>query len=381
MAGPDDGAERNQDPTQKRLDDAHRNGQILTSKEMMVFASMAAGTLFVVILAALGPMTATRWAAHLDIASGDALDAAMLPAITEAGKEVLALALFIAVPVAVTSVLAQAAMGGLHWTNKGYAVKPDKINPLAGFKRMVSMSALVELGKAVAKVALLSAVALTVVLNGLPELTSLGQMPTGDAVRILFALVLQLFIGLTLVLGLIGLVDLLWEAKKLKDSLKMTLDEVKREQREDNGSPEMKGKLRGMQMEISRRGARERAALPDVPSATAIITNPTHFAVAVRYRAGEDDAPYIIATGRDRMAAQVIETARKASVPILRLPPLARALYFTGDIGTPIHEGLYGAVATVLAHIWRIDRGLREEIPEIELPQDLQFDSNGHRPN
>ncbi|MCD1625103.1 EscU/YscU/HrcU family type III secretion system export apparatus switch protein [Seohaeicola saemankumensis] len=381
MAGPDDGAERNQDPTQKRLDDARRNGQILTSKEMMVFASMAAGTLFVVILAALGPMTATRWAAHLDIASGDALDAAMLPAITEAGKEVLALALFIAVPVAVTSVLAQAAMGGLHWTNKGYAVKPDKINPLAGFKRMVSMSALVELGKAVAKVALLSAVALTVVLNGLPELTSLGQMPTGDAVRILFALVLQLFIGLTLVLGLIGLVDLLWEAKKLKDSLKMTLDEVKREQREDNGSPEMKGKLRGMQMEISRRGARERAALPDVPSATAIITNPTHFAVAVRYRAGEDDAPYIIATGRDRMAAQVIETARKASVPILRLPPLARALYFTGDIGTPIHEGLYGAVATVLAHIWRIDRGLREEIPEIELPQDLQFDSNGHRPN
>jgi flagellar biosynthesis protein FlhB len=380
MASPDDGAERNQDPTQKRLDDARREGKVLTSKEMMVFSSMAAGTLFVVILAALGPMTATRWAAHLNIASGDALDSALLPAIAEAGKEVLAIALFIAVPVAVTALLAQAGMGGLHWTNKNYTFKPEKINPMAGFKRMVSMSALVELGKAVAKVALLSSVALTVVLKGMSELTSLGQMPTGDAVRVLFALVLQLFIGLTLVLGLIGLVDLLWEAKKLNKSLKMTFDEVKREHREDNGSPEMKGKLRRMQMEMSRRGARERAALRDVPSATAIITNPTHFAVAVRYRAGEDDAPYIIATGRDRMAAQVIEKAHKSGVPILRLPPLARALYFTGDIGTPIHEGLYGAVATVLAHIWRIERGLREETPEIELPQDLQFDSNGHKP-
>lgn len=380
MAGPDDGAERNQDPTQKRLDEARRDGRLLTSKEMMVFASMAAGTLFVMILSGLGPMTATRWAAHLRIPSGDGLDAALMPAIAEAGKEVLLLSLFIAVPIAVTAVLAQAGMGGLHWSNKGYAFKPEKVNPMAGFKRMVSLSALVELGKAVAKVGLLSAVALGVVFNGLSDLTSLGQMPTGDAVRILFALVLQLFIGLTVVLGLIGMVDLLWEAKKLNDSLKMTFDEVKREHREDNGSPEMKGKLRRMQMEMSRRGARERAALSDVPSAKAIITNPTHFAVAVRYRAGQDDAPYIIATGRDRMAAQVIEKARKSGVPILRLPPLARALYFTGDIGTPIHEGLYGAVATVLAHIWRIERGLREEIPEIELPQDLQFDSNGHKP-
>jgi flagellar biosynthesis protein FlhB len=380
MAGPDDGAERNQDPAQKRLDEARRDGRLLTSKEMMVFASMAAGTLFVMILSGLGPMTATRWAAHLRIPSGDGLDAALMPAIAEAGKEVLLLSLFIAVPIAVTAVLAQAGMGGLHWSNKGYAFKPEKVNPMAGFKRMVSLSALVELGKAVAKVGLLSAVALGVVFNGLSDLTSLGQMPTGDAVRILFALVLQLFIGLTVVLGLIGMVDLLWEAKKLNDSLKMTFDEVKREHREDNGSPEMKGKLRRMQMEMSRRGARERAALSDVPSATAIITNPTHFAVAVRYRAGQDDAPYIIATGRDRMAAQVIEKARKSGVPILRLPPLARALYFTGDIGTPIHEGLYGAVATVLAHIWRIERGLREEIPEIELPQDLQFDSNGHKP-
>jgi flagellar biosynthetic protein FlhB len=192
-------------------------------------------------------------------------------------------------------------------------------------------------------------------------------------------MVFRLFAALTLVLGVIGAADLLWQSHTMQKSLWMTFDEVKRENREDNGSPEVKGRLRRMQMEASRRGARERAALVDVPTASAVITNPTHFAVAIRYVPGQDNAPEIIATGRDRMAAQIIARARKAGVPILGMPPLARALYFTGEIGGVIHAGLYGAVAVVLAHVWRVERGLREDLPEIDLPDDLKFDAQGHR--
>lgn len=380
MAGADDGAERSQAPTQKRLDEARRDGRVLSSKEMAVFAAMAAGTLVMVFLPGLGPWAATRWAAHLRLGSGDALEAALMPAVAQAGVEVLALALLVAGPVALAAILAQGAMGGgLSWSAKGYAFKPDKLNPGAGLARMVSLNAVVELVKAVAKIGLLAAVAVAVVVDGLPAILDLGHMPPGAAAGVMARLVLHLFGGMTLMLGLIGLADLLWQAHRLGQSLRMTFDEVKREHREDNGSPEMKGKLRRMQMEASRRGARERAALPDVDGASVIVTNPSHFAVALRYRRGQDDAPRIVAMGRDRMAAQVIERAKAAGVPVLRLPPLARALYFTGDIGTPIHEGLYTAVATVLAHIWRIEKGLREAVPDVDVPRGMRFDARGHR--
>jgi flagellar biosynthesis protein FlhB len=379
MAAQDDGAERSQEPTQKRLDEARRDGRVLTSKEMAVFAAMGAGTLVMALLPALGPWAASRWAAHLRLGPGDALEAALMPAVTQAGIEVLALSLLVAVPVALAAMLTQAAMGGgLNWSHKGYAFKPEKLNPGAGLKRMVSATALVELAKAMAKVGLLAAVVVVVVLRGLPAMLDLGRMPPGAAAGVMAQFVLQLFGGMTLMLGLIGLADLIWERHRLTQSLRMTFDEVKREHREDNGSPEMKGKLRQMQIAASRRGARERAALPDVPGASVIVTNPSHFAVALRYRSGQDDAPRIVAMGRDRMAAQVIERAKKAGVPVLRLPPLARALYFTGDIGTPIHEGLYTAVATVLAHIWRVEKGQREDLHDVDVPRDLRFDARGH---
>jgi flagellar biosynthesis protein FlhB len=379
MAGQDDGAERNQDPTQKRLDEAKREGRVLTSKEMMVFVTMAAATVVVVISPDFGPMIAARWARHLRLDGGDALDAAMLSALGAAGNEVLAVSLMVAIPVMLAAVLAQAAMGGIGWSPKGYAFKPEKLDPLQGLGRMVSMSALVELGKALAKVGLLLSVTFWITKEALPEIVVLGSMPPGDASKVFADLTVQLFAGLTLVLGLIGVADLAWQSHKMQKSLRMTFDEVKRENREDNGSPEVKGRQRRLQMEASRRGTRERAALSEVPSATAVITNPTHFAVAIRYVAGKDDAPTIIATGRDRMAQQVIARARKAGVPVLGLPPLARALYFTGDIGTMIHPGLFGAVAAVLAHVWRVERGLQEDMPDIELPEDMEFDSRGHK--
>jgi flagellar biosynthetic protein FlhB len=237
----------------------------------------------------------------------------------------------------------------------------------------------VELGKAVGKVSLLGVVVLGGVYAGLQQLKILGLIPLTDALQLLFRLILGIFGGLTLVLAVIAFVDLMWSSYQHKEKLRMTISEVKRESREDNGSPEVKGRMRRLQMEASQRSARERGALDNVPQATAVIVNPTHFAVALRYLPDRDEVPVILATGRDALALQVIERAKGAAIPVLRLPPLARALYFTGDIGQPIHEGLFGAVAAVLAHIWRLERGLQDDLPQIDLPAQMQFDANGHK--
>lgn len=377
MAEGDDSAERSHEPTQRRLDQAREEGQILTSKEMSIFATMAAGILALTILASAAPRAMARMAAGLHLPHGDAAEAALMPALAGAGWGVIVITLVIAGPVMIAAIAVQAATGGIGWTAKNVAPKPDKLNPLSGLKRMVSLNALVELGKAVAKVLLLSAIGLAVVLDALPQLLVLGSMTTGDALGVIAALLLRFLVALTLVLGLIGAVDLFWQSRKHMKQLRMTFAEVKRENREDNGSPELKGKLRRLQMEASQRGARERASLPHVDGASVLVTNPQHFAVALRYAPGQDEAPVLVSAGRDGLAARMRQRAREAGVPVLQAPPLARALYFTGQIGTSIDPRLYTAVAAVLAHVWRLDRGEAADLPPIDLPPEMRFDANG----
>ncbi|MCH8467573.1 MAG: EscU/YscU/HrcU family type III secretion system export apparatus switch protein [Roseinatronobacter sp.] len=377
MAGQDDSAERTEEPTQRKLEEARREGQVLTSKEMLVFAAIAAATVLLLVLPLLGTTILARWQSYL-LAPAVLGEEALLQALHRGGRDVLLVMAIVGLPIMVLMIGTQIAIGGLNWTAKGFAFKPDKIDPLKGLKRMVSATALVELGKAVGKVSLLGIVVLGGVYAGLHQLKILGLIPLTDALRLVFRLALGIFAGLTLVLAVIAFVDLVWSAYKHRKQLRMTLSEVKRESREDNGSPEVKVRMRRLQMDPSQRSARERGALDSVPQATAVIVNPTHFAVALRYLPDRDEVPVILATGRDALALQVIARAEQAAIPVLRLPPLARALYFTGDIGQPIHEGLFGAVAAVLAHIWRLERGLQDDLPQIDLPTPMQFDANGH---
>lgn len=378
MAGQDDGGERTEEPTQKRLDQAKTEGQVLSSKDLVTFTTMAAATLLATAIPALGPWLAARWAATLRVGPVNTLDDTLLPALAWSGQAVIVLSVFAAVPVILAAVLTQMAMSGLRWTPRGYAFRPDKLDPLKGLGRMVSINALVEMLKAIAKVTLLLIATAAVVSAAMPELAGMGAMELGDASAVLASLVLRLLAALSLVLGVIGLADFAWSWNRHAQSLRMTLADVRREMREDNGSPELKGRQRQMAQETSRK-ARERAALPQVANATAVITNPTHFAVALAYQPGRDSAPTIIATGSDRMAQEVIAHARRAGVPILGMPQLARALYFTGDIGSPIHEGLFSAVAAVIAHVWRTQRGVNEPEPSVDVPPDLRFDAYGRR--
>ena len=158
----------------------------------------------------------------------------------------------------------------------------------------------------------------------------------------------------------------------------MTPKEVKDENKDTQGSPEVKGKIRRMQFQKAAESALQREALQNVGEATAIITNPTHFAVALKYVAGQSGAPEVVAMGRGSIALQIIDRAKDARVTTLRIPVLARALYFTSEIGGEIAEELYNAVAVILAYVFRINNGETVDMPELTLPPELQFDENGN---
>ncbi|EGJ21520.1 flagellar biosynthetic protein FlhB [Cereibacter sphaeroides WS8N] len=377
MAEGDDGQEKTEEPTQKRREQAREDGSIVTSKEVFVFATLAGGLALLMMIEGLLPALVRGWSGYLVIEPGADLERIAMVRLGQAWREVLIAGLVVSVPLLALVLLVQSAMGGINFSTKALSFKASRINPAAGLKRMVSLKALVELAKAVAKVALLIGVAVLVLRDELSPLDRLWTAAPGDAAAVLGAGLIRLVSALLIVLAVIGGLDLVWQAWSLTNSMKMSRQELKEESKESNGSPEVKGRMRRMQMEASRNGARRRAALDDVPQATAIVTNPTHFAVALRYVPGETPAPVILAMGKGPMALDIIERGRKAGVGTLRIPLLARALYFTGDIGQEIPDGLYGAVAVVLAHVYRLDRGEAAEMPDVDVPEGLAFDEFG----
>jgi flagellar biosynthetic protein FlhB len=376
MADADDGQEKTEEPTQKRRDEAREEGRVITSTEVFVLVTLAAGTLMLVIGKPALPGLTGLWASGLVIAPDEALDALMISRTRDALWWMLAAGPGLGLPLMAVVLMAQGGMGGLNFAPKALGFKADKINPLEGFKRMVSMKALVDLGKAVLKVTLLLAAGALMLQPILPALESAAALAPGDAMVLFGTAMLRVLGGLLIGLALIAALDLAWQVHSNTKALRMSRQDIKDETKESEGSPEQKGEVRRRQMEASRR-ASERKALADVPMATAIITNPTHFAVALQYDRARGHAPVVLAMGRGRIAREVMRRGRRAGVMTLHVPPLARALYFTGTIGREIPETLYTAVAVILAHVWRLEQGQPEPTPEVDLPGNLRLDEFG----
>jgi flagellar biosynthetic protein FlhB len=328
---------------------------------------------------AVMPAMLPRFSGYFAMGRVADLDGIVAARIGTAFWQVLGMAVAVAVPMVIATIAVQIVMGGLHWSPKAMGFKASRIDPLAGLKRMFSGNALVELGKAVAKVVVLGAIAWGMVGGMLPVLDRLWQLTPGAAATVMGSAVMRLMAGLVLGLAAIAAIDVAWQVIKLRKQLMMTLQEVKEENKEQNGSPEVKGRMRQLQMQASRESSKRRRALDDVPRATAIVTNPTHFAVALRYVPGETRAPVILAMGKGPMAQDIIARGRKVGLAPVQIPLLARALYFTGDIGAEINEQLYAAVAAVLAHVYRLDRGEGSSVPDIEVPPELRFGEFGQR--
>ena len=377
MAEGGDGQEKTEEPTQKKKDDSRKEGKVITSKEMFVFASMVGAIVILMAGGAYGPSLTNSWAAFFRFDAAENLDIQIIDKLRDATNQVLWIGMAIGAPLLILTIAMQGAMGGLIFAPKAFKPKMSKFNLIKGIGRMVSTKALVELSKAVLKVILLSVAAGIILWDWLPTLSATAFMAPGDMMTTLSDAAYRVLASLVIALAIIGAVDLMYQIYTQNKSLKMSKQEIKDEMKQSQGSPELKGAIRRRQQEAARDGATRRAALEEVSYATAVLTNPKHFSVALRYVPGEDDAPSIIALGEGAMAFQIRERANDHDIRIIEVPPLARALYFTSKIGGEIHPGLYAAVATILAHVYHLDQDDSVETPEIEVPEDFRFDENG----
>ena len=373
----DDAQEKTEEPTQRWIDKAKEDGQILTSKEVFVFANISMGLLVMLVTISYGGSGLSSWSTLFRLDSVDKLDDLIASKLMDSLWLLFQSSMLIGVPIVIVNLLTQAAVGGLNFAPKAMKFKGNRINPISGLKRMFSMKALVELGKSILKVVLLFGIATAIMFQIMPGVLNFPSLTLPKMLEVMRYVIPLLICALLVVLAIIAAIDYFWQRYTHIKQLRMSRQDLKDEFKQTEGSPEVKAKIRRMQAETATRGAQQREALDDVANATAVITNPTHFAVALRYEVGDQAAPVILAMGRGIIAQQIIERAETAQVSVFRSPILARALYFTGDIGAEISQSLYNAVAVVLAYLYRLEKGEALQLPDVDVPEDMQFNEFG----
>ena len=374
-----DGQEKTEEPSQRKLQKAREDGQVLSSKEMFVFTTLFAGLVMMVILPMFIQPAITRWSRRFHFERPNDLNKLIGEKFFEMLELIILSGIIIGVPIMIIIIATQAAVGGLNFAPKAMNFKGSRISPLAGLKRIFSVKGLVELVKSLLKVFLLFGVSGVVLYAHLPSLIQLTEQNLNSALASGLDMFPSLLGAMLVILAVIAAIDYFWQRHVHIKQLRMSKQEIKDEYKQTEGSPEVKAKIRRMQMETAQNAGRQQAALEDVPQATAIITNPTHFAVALKYEVGSSEAPKILAMGRGHMAQKIIETGKDSRVTVFRSPLLARALFFTGEIGAEISEQLYQAVAVVLAYLYRLDKGEMLEEPDVDLPGDMQFNETGQK--
>jgi len=372
-----DGQEKTEEPTSRKLEKAAEEGQVLSSKEMFVFTGIIMMFGLVYLIPYFSQMLLSYWAMFFDWSDIVNDKKSILDILYYALRFVVTIIFFISIPIFLVVVLTQIAVGGINFAPKALQFKGKKINPIEGLKRMFSQKALAELVKAILKVLLLFGLTAVVVYERLDDMIQLTERELSQAVIVMGQSFPQLLFVLLVGLAIIAAIDYFWQRHIFIQGLRMTKQEIKDEFKQTEGSPEVKAKIRRKQMEASANAAKQASALNDVKDATAVITNPTHFAVALKYEVGSKGAPTILALGKGAMAKAIMERAEQANITLFRSPLLARALFFTGEIGQEISDKLYTAVAVALAYIYKIDRGEFASEPEIIVPEDMQFNEYG----
>ena len=373
----EDGQEKTEEPTSRKLEKAAEEGQVLSSKEMFVFTGIIMMFGFVYLIPYFSQMLLSYWAMFFDWSDIVNDKKSILDILYYALRFIVTIIFFISIPIFLVVVLTQLAVGGINFAPKAIQFKGKKINPIEGLKRMFSQKALAELVKAILKVLLLFGLTAVVVYERLDDMIQLTERELSQAVIVMGKSFPQLLFVLLVGLAIIAAIDYFWQRHIFIQGLRMTKQEIKDEFKQTEGSPEVKAKIRRKQMEASANAAKQASALNDVKDATAVITNPTHFAVALKYEVGSKGAPTILALGKGAMAKAIMERAEQANITLFRSPLLARALFFTGEIGQEISDKLYTAVAVALAYIYKIDRGEFASEPEIIVPEDMQFNEYG----
>ncbi|WP_284078411.1 flagellar biosynthesis protein FlhB [Herbaspirillum aquaticum] len=370
----DSDMERTEPATGKRIERAREQGDVPRSRELATTLMLLVGGSCVWLFS--GPVVTSLdriLVATLTFERAAAFDPALLFDMLSAHMLDVAISM---IPLAFLMTLAAMAaplmLGGWLFNTSSLAPKFSKLNPISGFANMFSINSLVELGKAVLKTLLVGTVAWLAIRGQMDAVMGLGVESLKTASAHSAQLLWISFITMVSALILIAALDVPYQIWNYGRKLRMTREEVKQEHKESEGDPHIKGKIRAMQRAMARR-----RMMAEVPTADVVVTNPTHFAVALKYTEGKMGAPKVVAKGADDVAAKIRELAREHKVPLLEAPPLARALHTHTEIGDEIPEALYTAVAEVLAYVFQLRTfgqfgGNRPVEPtELNVPKDL----------
>lgn len=375
MADEDSDLEKTEQPSQKKLDDARKKGQIARSHELSTFSILLSGG---AVLWFMG----TSLNGHMVKMLRDGLTISpdvifkpelMIPRLYDLSIDMLITFAPVLAVLLLAAFVSPLLMNGWLFSTEALQPQFSRMNPISGIARMFSTNALVELTKALGKASIVGGVATWVVWSHRDEVMQLTTLAPTTAIVEMGHLVGGSFLAIVAAMLIIVAIDVpfrYWEHNK---KLKMTKEEVRRENKESEGDPMVKGRIRAMQREAARR--RMMAA---IPTADVVVTNPTHYSVALKYSDSAMSAPIVVAKGSDLVAQRIREIAVENHVPILEAPPLARALHKHTEIGDSIPEALYTAVAEVLAYVYQLKRyqtqgGQPPEQPE-NLPVPLELD-------
>ena len=351
------GGERTEPATQKKLDDARKEGQVAKSRE--IANGLGLLSLFLVLKFWVGNMGTQLLAVYKNIFgrisevvvfwNGNMPENDTLFVF----REMMVESLVIIAPVLIVGVLiafiSDVAQVGWKPTAKPMQPKFNKMNPISGFKKIFSINSLAELVKSLLKIGLIVYICYNYLKDKWPLLFSLYDMPLMQAVSLAAETVTDLGIRISAFYMIIAAADFAYQKIKFSMDMRMSKQEIKEEYKQQEGDPQIKGKIRQKMREVS-----QRRMMQNLPQADVVITNPTHYAVAIKYDPKVADAPIVIAKGEDYLAAKIKEVAKENHIEIVENKPLARMLYANVDIGQAVPPELYQAVAEVLAFVYHL---------------------------
>ncbi|MDO7895370.1 flagellar biosynthesis protein FlhB [Pseudomonas citrulli] len=378
MAESESGQDKTEDPTEKRRRESREKGEIARSKELNTLAIMLAGAGSLLIYGGglaqdLLEIMRLNFSLPRDVLL---TPGAMTQYLLHSGKIAILALQPILIFLLLAAFIGPISLGGWLFAAGSLAPKFSRMNLLSGLKRMFSTSALMELLKALGKFLLVLSVALTVLQGDIDDLLSIAHEPLEQAIIHSVQLVGWSTLWMACGLILIAAIDVPIQLYQSKQKLMMTKQEVRDEYKEQEGKPEVKQRVRQLQREIS-----QRRMMSAIPEADVVITNPTHYAVALKYDPEKGNAPMLLAKGSDFLALKIREIAVANEVMLLESPALARSIYYSTELEEEIPGGLYLAVAQVLAYVYQIrqhraGKGKRPEpLKDLPIPPDLRRDS------
>ncbi|MBO8415576.1 MAG: flagellar biosynthesis protein FlhB [Proteobacteria bacterium] len=370
--------EKTEQPTSKRLSDARKRGQIPRSREAATFLVLLSGVLSLWAFSSYlgtGMLSMMRRAFSLtrdEVFTTDEMQRIFVDCLSYIALPLLCICVMVLCFAFVGSIF----LGGISFSQEAMMPKLSKLNPISGIARMFSLNSMVELIKSIAKVSCIGCFCWFLLSGRFEQILQLSYIDPLTAISEAIELLFNFMLIIVCAMIPIVLIDVPFQQWNYKKQLRMTKQEIKDEYKDSEGNPEIKGRIRRLQYQMA-----ARRMMAKVPTADVVVTNPTHYAVALSYDPNGETAPLVVAKGVDEVAEKIKDIARECGVPVMPLPPLARSLYYTTELDHEIPRGLFKAVAQVLAWVLgmkaykegRAPNRPRDLDPNLEIPDELRF--------